>query len=1508
MKESRERAEIKIREENLELIDEICRLCREDIGVRKTNSFIEQYCRMQKQGVDILLPVPEASQEMKEKIHTVLNSEFSSFRLWLMEAAGKSEQDAVMEMLEDYKNNPRVRIVENNDGQGILEVVNRGIRLADGDLIIMGEKIQVAPGWLEGIIRAAAYNPKAATVTPYFAEEGIYRFTGETFLNKESFLRTAESVRKTFGGIYLKVPSGCADCIFIRREALQSIKEQKGFNAEDYRDIYYAGVEFSICCVRAGWEHIVAASVCVYQPALSREDKKLRERDRRILEQKFPDFPAKIQTWLKNSKWERRKMQQYQRSNIYLQIERQAESVCKKRILLAANTMEALSEEEKEILERMGKNYDFYFLIGMKSKMLLCYYHYRELIPLKRYLLEEEHQDPVLRSLEREAIYREILCIYQIHLVHVRQLGGHTFDLPAECRKMNIPSILSFEDFYAVCPSYHLLDGKREYCGGDCGKSEESCSFSKGWMNNFQGDFRKEIPLWRRKMSRYLLLFDSYTIPCRAAGEILEKVYPFLHGQLLLLEPPVQAKSKKGKRKTQSFSAGAPIKLLVMGEIGISQGVKTLKRLLELDKEGKIEIHLIGRISDSQIKKHEKVTMYSQEEKRIEILVEEISPHFGLVCDIWPEISGRAVRRFWSWNLPVIASRIGAAEELITDQKGGWLYEPSDAEELYELLVHRITREEYREKAETAARIMQKDFEQTAKEYLHLYISAEKRILEFEMPAALANRERLGHAALEEIYQYIREQKQEKQMNAQLIEIQKNRIQILEREYEGSMNCYRRRLGNAVADSLGNSVSMLKMPGQIYQIFREYQKEKRKAPSVEIASEKKEEGPVNFWDADSSEGIRGKMSEEPYQVIKEKYTVSVVVCIHNALEYVRVCLKSLWEERTFPYEMILVDDGSQEETGKWVEAFAQNTDSILIRHEQAKGYTISANEGMKQAKGDYIVLLNSDTQVTAGWIEKMLDAFWKHPDTGILSPLSNAATYQSVPVVSDKNGWFINTIPENMNIRMMNLAVEEASSKEYPQVKCVNGFCFMIHRKVIQKIGYLDEATFPRGYGEEVDYCLRVLKAGYEIRVLDDTYIYHAKSKSFTEKGRKILNDQSKGPLLQKHGKAALDDIGQSYSRCLSLEKTRSNIRVQIERMQMVMEKLKGKRIGFLLIAKGASGGANSVCQEAKAMRSMGLDVWMINRKKNRQEFLENYPEWEQHTVWYDKKLEELGKSYDMVIGTIFVGMELIAEYKNYHPKVKVAYYVQDYEPLFFEREHPFYEQALKSYDLIENTLLFAKTRWLCDYVEEKHPGLSVHKVSPSIDTSLYNPFVRKDKKVEEPYKITAMLRPKTPRRNPEGTLQVLEKIWKELGEKVQILIFGCEEGELFPYSKWLNFQFINYGVLKRWEVAGLLAESDIFIDLSVYQAFGRTGLEGMCFGCVPVLPEKGGVREYARDQENALIVDTCDVQGVAEKVIGLCKDPGKLKDMSEEGIRTARQYSVIKAAWSEIRILSRLF
>lgn len=349
----------------------------------------------------------------------------------------------------------------------------------------------------------------------------------------------------------------------------------------------------------------------------------------------------------------------------------------------------------------------------------------------------------------------------------------------------------------------------------------------------------------------------------------------------------------------------------------------------------------------------------------------------------------------------------------------------------------------------------------------------------------------------------------------------------------------------------------------------------------------------------------------------------------------------------------------------------------------------------------------------------------------------------------------------------------------------------------------------------------------------------------------------------------------------------------------------------FVLPASGYSGGANSVVQETKGLLRIGEKVAIAIDDKNIVTFKQCYAtqcDVVSRLLVFNSPiaLEEHIEKFDIVIATVGTFAATVFDcIRNVNEKckknVRSAYYIQDYEPLFFDVQTNYYKKSCISYDTASDVICFAKTDWICQVVESNHSGVKVKRVLPSIDHDCYFPIIQPINKIV----ISAMVRPSTPRRGPRRTVRILKRLAEKYGSKVQSVCFGCDRDELIKSGLMLHPLIINKGRLTREQVAQVLRESSLFLDLSDYQAFGRTGIESMACGAVPVMPLFGGASEFITHGQNGYLVDTrydSIVLDVIEQYIQLSDKRRSV--MQSSALETAAAYSVHRAAISVRNVL----
>mgnify|MGYP000536639253 CR=1 FL=1 len=233
--------------------------------------------------------------------------------------------------------------------------------------------------------------------------------------------------------------------------------------------------------------------------------------------------------------------------------------------------------------------------------------------------------------------------------------------------------------------------------------------------------------------------------------------------------------------------------------------------------------------------------------------------------------------------------------------------------------------------------------------------------------------------------------------------------------------------------------------------------------------------------------------------------VSFVIPVYGQLRLTEKCVESL--KRTaegVDYELIIVDDASDEETKTGLERLRQGAVKLL-RNPKNSGFARSCNLGAAAASGELLFLLNNDLELTQGWLEPMLRAFRRIKRLGIIGNVQlNAATREI-----DHAGFYVDWTGELKHKRSENRSAFGAPT--YSRFSFVTGACCAIRRNLFLSAGGFDE-TFENGC-EDIDICFRLRQLGYEHFVANRSVVLHHVSAT-REKGS--LREEKNFRLLQR--------------------------------------------------------------------------------------------------------------------------------------------------------------------------------------------------------------------------------------------------------------------------------------------------------------------------------------------------------------------------------------------------------
>jgi GT2 family glycosyltransferase/glycosyltransferase involved in cell wall biosynthesis len=218
--------------------------------------------------------------------------------------------------------------------------------------------------------------------------------------------------------------------------------------------------------------------------------------------------------------------------------------------------------------------------------------------------------------------------------------------------------------------------------------------------------------------------------------------------------------------------------------------------------------------------------------------------------------------------------------------------------------------------------------------------------------------------------------------------------------------------------------------------------------------------------------------------------VSIVIPVYNALDLAQLCLASIFEhgaEKSF--EVVVVDNGSRPDVEQWLTAEERlHTGLRHLRFDQPLGFARAANTGVAETTGEVVILLNSDTIVTPGWLDSLCDELSADPSLGALTPLTNHAGEAAQIDLTT----FDLSAPRALAL----IAKRPKQPRILYLPQRVAFFCVALRREVWLQCNGLDEA-YAVGNFEDDDLCLRLRIAGYRLGVAQHIFVYHHNNETF---------------------------------------------------------------------------------------------------------------------------------------------------------------------------------------------------------------------------------------------------------------------------------------------------------------------------------------------------------------------------------------------------------------------------
>jgi hypothetical protein len=234
----------------------------------------------------------------------------------------------------------------------------------------------------------------------------------------------------------------------------------------------------------------------------------------------------------------------------------------------------------------------------------------------------------------------------------------------------------------------------------------------------------------------------------------------------------------------------------------------------------------------------------------------------------------------------------------------------------------------------------------------------------------------------------------------------------------------------------------------------------------------------------------------------ERLDLSVLIVSYNTRELLAACLRSLPRALAgHTYEAIIADNASAD--GSVAMLQSDWPEVRVIQMGSNTGFARATNRAMAQARGRYVLLLNSDAEALPGSLDVLIDFMDSAPMAGVAAPqllntdLTDQGTARAFPTPAaalfGRKALFTRLWPTNPWAQRYMIGRQQAGSEPF-RVDWVSGACFMVPRSVVERVGPLDEGFFM--HWEDADWCHRISGVGYGVYCVPRARVVHHEGQS----------------------------------------------------------------------------------------------------------------------------------------------------------------------------------------------------------------------------------------------------------------------------------------------------------------------------------------------------------------------------------------------------------------------------
>ncbi len=629
----------------------------------------KQYALPEHTRINIIIPVYNGYDFLEILFNTLKENTSHPYRLIVVNDASPDERvlPYLQRRLSEFDH---ATLLDNEENLGFVRSVNRAVEKAEGHFVILNTDTELPPFWLERLMYPVFHMPKVASTTPFTNSGTIAsfpKFLEDNPIFEALSVTQLDSMFQKINPIpyYAHLPTGVGFCMGVNYDVVQEIGF---FDIETFGKGYGEENDWCQRAIEHGYTNILVPNLFVYHkhggsfPSVLKQ--KLLEENYSKLLTRHPDYDKQVQRYI----------QQDPHHTLRKLLVLTASSLKKPMWIMFDHALGGGANHYADALvenkHAEGENtlmirFDFY---TNKFSIHHRYKSYESLFSIDtlngvEILLEQLRVDTVfLNSLVSYTNSKEILE-YLEHFINRR----------------NIDLIIPLHDFYAVCPSYTLLNDTGTYCDIPDIQTCRDCMGRNRLEWKTYHPEPADIDTWRLLWDRLLHLSSSILCFSQSSKEILLKAYPGLESANIEVLPhkvtDMTPLSLPPKEKDAPFTVG------VLGAINYAKGAAMVKDLVSrIDAEDlNINVVVIGEITEPIESPH-----YSLTGKYQRNILPEIIQHYHVdlffIPSIWPETFSYTAEEIMQMELPLMVFDLGAPAERVKMYDKGYIIDEVSAD------------------------------------------------------------------------------------------------------------------------------------------------------------------------------------------------------------------------------------------------------------------------------------------------------------------------------------------------------------------------------------------------------------------------------------------------------------------------------------------------------------------------------------------------------------------------------------------------------------------------------------------------------------------------------------------------------------------------------------------------------------------------------------------------------------------------------------------------------------